>query len=252
MCGRFNQTAEDYVDDSIAKHTAKLTRIHRKKVANISAGMLAVIMTNDGWIEAEFGYRPTWDPKKLFLNARAEGKGNVANNDKGWEVGIDSMASFKKSFLHQRCFIPVDSFIEGPEKEKLNKPYLIKRNNGFTMFLGGIYNQYTKEDGTKEYSFAILTIPAIEICRKIGHHRSPFIIDPEDVGDWMDEKQDLISLKQMLRSGSFLYDAMATPLNPAKIKSGSMHEPEILEPVGDPIKAFFSVEGEPVDAFDED
>lgn len=239
MCGRINQTdLQMHLDfgGPDGKWEAKLTRSERKKKrANISAGMLADVITPEGWLEAEFGFRPVWDPKKLFINARAEGKGNEANNPIGWEVGIDSMASFRKAFKQSRIVIPVDSFIEGPEKEKLSKPFMIVREDRKPFYLGAVATEYTKADGSPALSFAIITTPANAICSKIGHHRSPLMLREDTLKDWLNADQDPAWVRSIITSGYDEPGLVAFPLNPDLIKSGKLHEEEVLEPIGEMI-----------------
>src|ERR1043166_9747217 len=123
MCGRFNQEEPGLSRRMIKNPIREFPRY------NISAGMPAALLTQKGWEMGVFGLRPKWDPKKLFINARAEGKGNEGNARQGWEVGIHSMPSFRNGFRSNRAILPVTGFIEGPEKERLSKPFLFRRKD---------------------------------------------------------------------------------------------------------------------------
>ena len=227
MCGRFNQHNISYGGPD-GRFEAKLTRINRKNAANISAGMHAVILTNEGYQEAEFGFRPSWDPKKLFINATIEGKAEPGN------IGIDKMPTFAKAYKERRCILPVNSFIEGPEKEKLSRPFNIVPASGL-LFLAAIKNTYTKTSGETEDCFAILTQPAIPICAAIGHHRSPVMLYEDIFEMWLDSSTPLDELSSFLKMGYYNLDLKAEPLDPNLIKSGKLHEEEILIPIGDAI-----------------
>ena len=238
MCGRFNQ-GEDQLNIEFKlgprfEKKKSISRITEKKFqANISAGMLAGILTAEGLVEAEFGYRPIYDPKKLFINARVEGKGNETNLSEGWRVGINSSPAFKKAFSSYRCIIPVESYIEGPEKEKLSKPFAIQAPDKHTLFLGGIYNTYTKQDGSTELSFAILTTPANPICSLIGHHRSPMMLFDDVLELWLDPDTDPAEINLMIEAFYYEPDMVAVPLNPDLVKSGKLHSLDVIEPIGE-------------------
>lgn len=228
MCGRFNQHKIN-LGGPDGKYESKLTRkLRNQKRANISAGMVAEIITNEGLQASEFGFRPGYDPSKLFINARVEGKNNPMNLKQGWDVGITKVNTFVKSYFQGRCIIPVNSFIEGPEKEKLSKPYLIKCEDDRVFYLAGIHRTYIDKEGDEVSCFAILTQPAIPVCEEIGHHRSPVLLY-EDCFDILTDPQIPIDqINEFLKAGYYEPDMESHPLNPALIKSGKLHDPEIL------------------------
>lgn len=232
MCGRFNQPNIN-LSKHDKNHLARLNRWKNRPKVNVGIGMLAAIETIDGITEAEFGFHPSWDTSKLFFNARVEGKGNESNSHDGWDVGVDTMNSFKSSFKSKRCIIPVNSFIEGPEKEKLSKPFLISNGNGNEMYLGGIHTTYTNKVGEEENCFAILTTPAVPICKKIGHHRSPFMLYEDLFDMWLNPQTDIGEIKAFIKAGYYDPEMVAYPLSPELVKSGRLHEEEILAPVGE-------------------
>ncbi len=231
MCGRFNQYSIVEGGPSPADD-AKLSRFRKQEKANISPGMFALIIKQELTEEAEFGFRPVWDIKKLFINARAEGSANDTNQTDNWNIGIDTMPTFKQAFKTQRCIIPVNSFIEGPEKEKLSKPYEIKPIENKELYLGGIYSYYVNPAGEKTCCFAIVTTPAFVICRAIGHHRSPLLLHPEHIQIWLNPQTHPDELKTMIKLNTQQQDLKAIPLHAERIKSGRNHEPEVLEPAG--------------------
>ncbi len=232
MCGRFNQDSITYNGAFSDRHlTAQ--KFNKAQAANLSPGMLAVALGAEGYLMAEFGFRPVWDIKKLFINARAEGRGNELNNKEGWEIGIHQMPAYKHAFLHARLAIPVNSFIEGPEKEKLSKPFLIHPEQSNTFYLGAIASTYTNTLGIVCVSFAIITTPAFAICAAIGHHRTPLVIPEEDLEIWLKPNTTTEQLFGILKSNNNRVGFCATPLDAALIKSGRFHEPQVLQPAGD-------------------
>lgn len=92
----------------------------------------------------DFRANPFLSQKKMYLfNARTEGKLNEENDPcyKG-EYGIFKMPSFREPVKNKRCVIPVDFFVEGTTKNKLNEPYLVRRKDQSPFFLGGIWDQW--------------------------------------------------------------------------------------------------------------
>ena len=90
---------------------------------NISPGKMAPVITNDHPHEIQlfrFGFTPSWATKAgLFINARAEGDNNSDNDPRYTGAkGIIIKPAFRKAIRSQRCLIPADAFIEGPQKEK--------------------------------------------------------------------------------------------------------------------------------------
>ncbi|MCE2787491.1 MAG: SOS response-associated peptidase [Bacteroidota bacterium] len=232
MCGRFNQDSITYNGAFSDRHlTAQ--RFNKAQAANLSPGMLAVALGAEGYLLAEFGFRPVWDLKKMFINARAEGRGNELNNREGWEIGIHQMPAYKHAFLHSRLAIPVNSFIEGPEQEKLSKPFLIHPEQSDTFYLGAIASTYTNTLGNVCVSFAIITTPAFAICAAIGHHRAPLVIPEEVLEIWLNPNTATEQLFSILKSNNNQVGFCATPLDALLVKSGRLHEPHVLQPAGE-------------------
>ena len=81
---------------------------------NVGPGMEAPIITCEQPQQLQlsrFGFVPNWDTKKLILNAR---------DDK-----LLSSNSWKRALIFKRCIVLADCFYEGPEKEKLSKPFVV-------------------------------------------------------------------------------------------------------------------------------
>ena len=132
MCGRYNITKKLVT----LEKELDLQTIHRELfdgLVNIAPGDLAPIITHhqEEVQFFQFGMTPFWAKKKMYLfNARAEGDFNK-ENDKNYNgnKGILQKPAFRKPIRSQRCLVIANSFIEGDEKEKLNKPFLIFRKD---------------------------------------------------------------------------------------------------------------------------
>ena len=184
----------------------------------------------------KFGFTPFWAKKQFYtFNARSEGDQNKENDPsyKG-SMGIIQKPMFRHAIRSQRCLVIVDAFIEGPQKEKLSKPYLIYMRDKVRPFaLAGIWDSWTnKNTGEVISSFAIITTTANELLQKIGHHRSPVILSKEDEESWLSDLplSDITSLLKPYPS-----DKMnAYPIS-ADIKNPRNKDFELLKPIGQPI-----------------
>lgn len=246
MCGRFNQSRAEQLNlfdgfdinepqKNSKKNNGGAAGDSDKPKFNIAPGMDAYILIKDfEKVTAEFGFRPSWDPSKMFINARVEGKSNP-DNFGDYKVGIGEMPSFKEAYLKRRCIVPVDSFIEGPELEKLSKPYLIEYEGKKMQFLAAIYNPWVTPTGETKLTFAILTTPDIPVLSVVGHHRSPYLLHQDIMEHWLDESMTKEDLDAMLSKPYYEDRMSATPLDPAKVKSGKNHGPDTIEPFGEPI-----------------
>lgn len=186
----------------------------------------------------EFGLTPSWAQKKMYwFNARAEGDQNKADDPKyNGAKGILHKPAFRKPIRSQRCLIPADCFIEGPQQEKLNKPYVVYLKNNVRPFaFAGIWDEWAnRETGEISHSFSIITTVANPLIQKIGHHRSPVILHPDNEKEWIDSSTDLGRITELLRP--FTHKEMnAYPVHPA-IKNPRANGIELLVPTGERIE----------------
>lgn len=204
---------------------------------NIGPGKMAPVITNDHPHEIQlfrFGMTPSWMTKPgLYINARAEGDHNSDNNPNySGAKGIITKPVFRKPIRSQRCLVPADAFIEGPEKEKLDKPYVVYLRDKVRPFaFAGIWDCW-KNPGTDEliYSFAIITTVANELTQKIQHHRSPVILHREDERRWLSDQLELSEVTRLLEPypGELMN---AYPIAPT-IKNPRADDPGLIHPVG--------------------
>lgn len=183
-----------------------------------------------------FGMTPFWAKKPMYLiNARAEGDSNKENDTEfRGSKGIIKKPAFRKPVRSQRCIVIANAFIEGPEKEKLNKPYVIARKDKLYLSLAGIWDTWVDKDTGEEInSFAIVTTVANEITSKIGHPRSPVIIPPGAERKWLNKDIPLVDVLKFLKPfpGTFLE---AIPVS-VKVKDPKNKSRDILVPVGERI-----------------
>jgi len=237
VCGRYVVISEIKEIEKRFGVFAPQPELFQKNV-NVSAGERAPVISsaNPGELSFyHFGFSPAWSEKRMYLlNARSEGDAN-ADNDPAYTggLGILQKPAFRKAIRSQRCLVVADAFIEGPEKEKLSKPYCVYKKDGERPFaFAGIWEEWLhKESGELVPTFAIITAPANDVLRAIGHHRSPVILPREAEEIWLDSSAPLSEISRLLHSpanGSL----NAYPIDPA-IKSAAEKDPFVLKPVGE-------------------
>ncbi len=212
--------------------------IHLVPSYNISPGKYAPVITNENPHEIQlyrFGLTPFWSSKlNLIINARTEGDGNPDNDPRYTGAkGIISKPAFRKPIRSQRCLIPADAFIEGPEKEKLDKPYVVYLRNKVRPFaFAGIWDQWANPDsGEIISSFAIITTVANSLLLKIPHRRSPVILRQGDEKRWISNDLSLSEVTSLLVPyPSELMNAY--PVAPT-IKNPRADDPGLIHPAGE-------------------
>lgn len=111
------------------------------------------------------------DEKRIMINAKAE--------------TIHQKVSFSHAFKHKRCLILADGFYEWVKNDKEKLPYRIIKKDATLFPMAGIYNTYTKSDGTKVHTTLIITTQSNELMKNI-HDRMPVIIKENDIKNWFD------------------------------------------------------------------
>lgn len=204
---------------------------------NVSHGDCAPVVTSDAPGELrfhQFGFTPGWAKKQAYMvNARSEGDHNKANDPRfTGAMGIFNKPMFRSSIRARRCLVPADAFIEGPEKERLGKPYVVYAKGGQRPFsFAGIWDEWVNpETGEIIRSFAIITAPPNPTTHAIGHHRSPVILQPDDERFWLDTTAPLAEIGDLLRPSNQV-DLNAYPIAPT-IKNPRTNGPSLLEPIG--------------------
>lgn len=236
MCGRYvNVSKIEAVERrfQVRSDHPEMYRIH----VNIGPGSKAPVITQEHPELLQFytfGLTPSWSKKRMYLfNARSEGDHNPENDRRYTGArGIISKPSFRSAIRSRRCLVVADAFIEGPEKEKLEKPYLVYLKDGKRPFaFAGIYEEWTdKETGEIIPGFSIITTVANEVTHKIGHHRSPVILHPEQEKRWLDPALSLQEVTSML--APYPGEEMnAYPIDKA-IKNPRAEGIQLLQPTG--------------------
>jgi putative SOS response-associated peptidase YedK len=205
--------------------------------ANVSHGEYAPVITSDAPKALQlqqFGFTPRWAKKQFYMiNARSEGDHNSDNDPRyTGAMGILQKPMFRQSIRDRRCLIIADAFIEGPRQEKLTKPYLVYARDGVRPFaLAGIWDEWTHPStGEVTRSFAILTTVSNRLMERIGHHRSPIVLQEDDEQTWINSSTPLHGITSLLKPypGNLLN---AYPISPA-IRDPRANGSDLLQPIG--------------------
>jgi putative SOS response-associated peptidase YedK len=163
------------------------------------------------------------DPKKFRLdtiNARGESL-------------MDSNV-WRDAFLHSRCLVPVDSFIEWKRVDAKTKlPWVFAMKDDEPFALAGVYRRWRSPDRKLEMdTFAIITTEPNELlAEKTGHDRMPVIIKRSDYQRWLEpgnEEQPPIDLIRPFDS-----DKMKAWRVDRRINNVKINEPSLDQPVQD-------------------
>ncbi len=239
MCGRYTTISRIEVVEERFGAKVEKPGLYMPN-PNVSPSERAPVITNQrpNIIQFfRFGLSPFWAKKRMYLiNARLEGDHNLDNNPtyRG-APGILQKPAFRKPIRSQRCLVLADGFIEGPEKEKLSKPYYVHLRGEKKLFaMAGIWDHWTDPStGEIVYSFAILTTVANALMQRIGHHRSPIILKPEWERAWLNNGLDLNEVLDALNPYPES-ELNAWPIS-ADIKKPGFKDVQVLNPIGDPV-----------------
>ncbi len=160
------------------------------------------------------------DPKKFKLDTI---------NAKG-ETLLDSN-TWRYAFLHHRCLVPVDSFVEWKRiGAKTKLPWMFAMQNDELFALAGVYRRWRSPDRKSEMdTFAIITTEPNELlAEKTGHDRMPVIIKRSDYQRWLEPgsvEQPPIDLIRPFDSDKMKAWRVDRRINNAKINEPSLDQP---------------------------
>jgi putative SOS response-associated peptidase YedK len=117
------------------------------------------------------------DPK-AFKASTINAKGETMLDSKMW----------RDAFLHRRCLVPSDSFVEWRTDGKNKLPWMFSMSDDEPFALGGVWTHWRSPDGkTQMDTYAIITTDANELMiDKTGHDRMPVIIARKDYQRWLE------------------------------------------------------------------
>ncbi|MFQ5498487.1 MAG: SOS response-associated peptidase [Candidatus Zixiibacteriota bacterium] len=204
MCGRY-VLAQDY--EALKKRYgfsgATFPSFEFTPRYNISPGQLSAAITNSEGARIQsmkWGLIPHWakDPSIGYklINARSE--------------TVAEKPSFRDAFRKRRCLVPASGFYEWQKLpgSKAKQPFYITcsdRANADVFSFAGLWSVWDDPDSNNIFTYTILTTGSNELMNRI-HNRMPVILRKDDESEWLDNKTDLASLKQLFEP--FPYEQM--------------------------------------------
>ena len=172
MCGRFTQqlSTSEFARIFGAENLADDPGGHYNLAPMRKASVVVQRDERRAVVAYRWGFVPTWakDPRigSRMINARAE--------------TIATSSAFRSAFQKRRCIIPADAFYEWHREGKgPSQPYVIRREDGRTLALAGIWSAWWEPDAPEGAeplrTFSIMTTAANEILVPI-HDRMPVIL----------------------------------------------------------------------------
>ncbi len=236
MCGRFVQIVDIDIDIFIKRFgVARPKDPVIGSSYNVAPGDLAYVITDNKPDELQpfqFGMTPSWAKKPLYLiNARAEGDLNP-ENDRNYSgaAGIVRKPAFRTAIRSQRCLVIANAFYEGPAREKLSKPYLIRRQDEEVFSFAGIWDTWVNDrTGEVSNTFSVITTVANEATHEIGHPRSPVILDKKDEKRWLDPELPIEEVLRLLKP--FPGDLLKTEAVSIQVKDPKNKSRDLIIPM---------------------
>lgn len=163
----------------------------------------------------KWGLVPHWsrDGKPGPINARAE--------------TAAQLPTFRDSFGHKRCLIPVTGFYEWRKECERKIPVRFRLRTGGVMAFAGLWSVWTGPDNKHLFTCCVLTTTANELVRPL-HERMPAILAPEEYAAWLNADTPAKNLHALLKT--YPADLMdASDANPL-VNSPKHEGPELLVP----------------------
>lgn len=196
MCGRFTvsvtldelkQYLYDYYDIDEMNKDFDLPRY------NVAPGQSIISIINDrsknrvGLLKWGFipGFAKDEKTSLNIINAKAE--------------TLHQKPSFITSFQNKRCVIIADGFYEWKNADGKKIPMHIQLKNKQLFPMAGLWNTFTRSDGTKIHTCTIITTEANEMMSEI-HNRMPVILTEDARKIWLNpDYKDLNELNHLLK-----------------------------------------------------
>lgn len=162
----------------------------------------------------KWGFK-AYEEANILINARSE--------------TVESLKTFKKSFLERRCIILSDGFFEWERGSSVKTPYRFVLKKQRVFGFAGLWTVFTDKEGNKQYSATILTTKANNLMATI-HDRMPVILDEAKMKIWLDPKiRNSEILKRVLKP--YNEDEMDLYEVSVKVNSPKNKDEEVIRPI---------------------
>ena len=223
MCGRFTQkmTWKELV--TLYRISGRTTPVNLRPRYNgcPTQDFAACRIDEEGTrtvAKLRWGLVPRWakDVKigSRLINARAE--------------TVHERPAFRQAFRRRRCLVPADGWLEWRREGTAKQPYFIGAASRTPVSFAALWDRWEGDEEPIE-SFTILTTAASPALADL-HHRQPAIIEPGDVGEWLEPgtpPERLLDMACRAYEGPY----GLWPVSP-RVNSARNDAPDLLQPLG--------------------
>ena len=138
---------------------------------------------------------------------------------------VHEKPAYKVPFARQRCLIPADGFYEWQTKDDIKIPHRITMPGNQPFAFAGLWDCWLAPEGSKVYSFSIVTADAGAAISHI-HNRMPVILaDNSSREMWLDPNTPVIALRNLLLP--YQDELLSYPVSPL-VNSPKNDFPELI------------------------
>jgi len=169
-----------------------------------------------------WGLLPGWakDPgiATRLINARAE--------------TLAEKPAFRAAYRARRCIVPASGFYEWKAVPGGKQPYYIQPANDELFGLAGLWERWTRPEGTPIDTFTVITTAANATMQAL-HERMPVILQPADYGPWLSRDTAPERLGQLLApcpDGMLSMHPVSKAVGNVRNEGARLIEPESIPP----------------------
>lgn len=140
--------------------------------------------------------------------------------------------AFRSALQRRRCLVPADGWYEWRSVGRFKQPYLIRRPDRAPFVFAGLWESWTRPDGSHLRSVAIVTVTASVDLAPI-HDRMPAVLPREAWEAWLDARVDGRSLALRGLHPAPVGDFEAVAVG-ARVNQVTNDGPEVQEPAATP------------------
>ena len=234
MCGRYVSITKTEVLEKL--FNAKVVYEPTKNFNATPSQQLPIITSNapkqiQGF---NFGYLPPWakNKHKGLINIKSESILKQGNNARNYHILVKGAAQ------QSRCVVIANCFIEWHAQTK--QPYVVYVQGQQNILFAGIHKTW-KDQATGEeiQSFGIITQEGNELMQKIGHHRQPKILSPQNYHRWLNA-HDFQDVSEVLHNRIDPSKMNAYPIA-ALINKPINNSKEVIAPIGERVQPEFTI-----------
>ncbi len=171
-----------------------------------------------------WGITPDWHAADQHPERRIAVRGDYVMDDKDW----------RPTLRRRRCLIVVEGYIEWRTVSHQYEPHAVARADGQPMLIAGLWGAWRSAEDDADWlrSCALVTTSGNDTIKRIGRHRMPLILEPQDVPIWLGESPASDYRIKLMMTNTVGADLLRIwPVGDA-VNSAEADAPECLAPIG--------------------